>query len=83
MAKDKNGTNIGDGLDTTTSLHDKNSRVTKVTDDNSVETSFAYDGANRRTSTVDDLLNEVNPIYNLDPALTTTHTSPRFTSTGI
>ena len=67
-AKDSDGSNIGDGYQTTEFLNDKNSRLTEVKDDNGNKTTHTYDGANRRTKTVDDLGESVGNyiVYTLD-----------------
>jgi YD repeat-containing protein len=55
LFKDSSGNNVGDGLATTTTLFDRNSRPTAVTDDNSNTTTSFYDEADRLIETVDAL----------------------------
>ncbi|MCZ6690356.1 MAG: DUF6531 domain-containing protein [Planctomycetota bacterium] len=53
LFKDSGGTNVGDGISRSEFLFDKSSRLTEVKDDNLHKTYHYYDGANRRTKTVD------------------------------
>ena len=59
MAKDHLGIDIGDGWNTSTTLFDKNSRVTSATDDNGVTSYRFYDAASRVACTRDSVGNEV------------------------
>jgi YD repeat-containing protein len=69
LAQDMAGVDIGDGWRTSTSLFDKNSRVTESTDDNGVKTTFQYDAANRTVKTISNVGDETQHFYNLDSAV--------------
>ena len=62
----------GDGLAVSTTLHDRNSRVTRTVDPNGVATVRGYDGANRVVLVQDNVTNEVVYHYNPDSAVTQT-----------
>ncbi|MCC6149493.1 MAG: hypothetical protein IT461_04515, partial [Planctomycetes bacterium] len=68
LAKDLLGNNIGDGWQTSTTLFDKNSRVTESTDDNGVTHYRYYDAASRTQFVRDARGNETSFDYNLDGA---------------
>ncbi|GIK53798.1 MAG: hypothetical protein BroJett014_27710 [Planctomycetota bacterium] len=72
LANDRLGNAMGDGWQTSSTLFDKNSRVTESTDDNGVKHYRFYDAASRTLYVRDARGNETRFDYNLDGATTRT-----------